>query len=468
MATAYLYSFNKRRNSTALPTLSSGRAVTLVLKDGTSLTDPTFILSSATRPTENYIQFEGRFYHVLEVTSIRQGIWGFNCHVDVLATYKANIQASSAYVAYDTAANTEITDKRLSVKTTVTRQENAGNAFDFIGRGTTVIINVVGETACATYALTIASARQLLNGVTNWSKSLFDDSMTLDEQFKYFFRQLVSSGSAADCIKSAYLLPIPFGSVTGAVQDIYLGQFNTEIQGKLISDRAYQDSATVAIPWQASDWRRNYPYHEIYLYIPMIGVVSYPASALMGLTNLYVQAAFDISAGDCIFTVSGSPLSAGVANGVIGQYNSNIAANFAIGASNITPMQMLTTIAVGAGAAVAAAASGGIAGIAAAGSGGILGELNAIAPLPSSIGSAGGGALLALFGYAPRCMTIFHDTVVSPDSVSAFMGTPAMAVKSLSGLSGYVETRLFSVSGTMLENERIEINRFMDGGVYIE
>ena len=65
-------------------------------------------------------------------------------------------------------------------------------------------------------------------------------------------------------------------------------------------------------------------------------------------------------------------------------------------------------------------------------------------------------------------MTIFHDTVVSPDSVSAFMGTPAMAVKSLSGLSGYVETRLFSVSGTMLENERIEINRFMDGGVYIE
>ena len=117
MATAYLYRFNKRRNSTALPALESGRAVSLVLKDGTSLTDPTFILTSAARPTENYVQFEGRFYHVLEITSIRQGIWGFNCHVDVLATYKANIQAASAFVAYDQTANTEITDKRLSLKT---------------------------------------------------------------------------------------------------------------------------------------------------------------------------------------------------------------------------------------------------------------------------------------------------------------------------------------------------------------
>lgn len=468
MATAYLYKFSKRRNSTALPPLSSGRAVSLVLKDGTSLTDPTFILSGSALPDENYIQFEGRFYHVLEITSIRQGIWGFNCHVDVLATYKANILAASAFVAYDQTVNTEITDKRLSLKTNAVRVDNAGNAFDFIGRGTTVIINVVGETACATYALSESAARSLLSGVSNWSDSLFDDSLTLEEQFKYFFRQLVSSGSAADCIKSAYMLPVPYGSVSGSIQDIYLGRFNTEVQGKLITNRGYQDSATVTIPWQASDWRRNAPYHEIYLYIPMIGVISYPASSLIGLTNLYVQAAFDISAGDCIFTVSGSPLAAGVATGVIGQYACNIAANYAIGASNITPMQAATSVVVGAGAVAATLASGGAAAAAAAGSAGIVGEVNSIAPIPSSIGSAGGGALLALFGYAPRCMSIFHDTVVAPDSVSPIMGTPTMIVKALAGLTGYVETRLFSVSGDMLENERIEINTYMDGGVYIE
>ena len=85
MATAYLYTINKRRNSTALPT-SSGRAVSLVLKDGTSLTDPTFILSGSEIPEENYVEFEGRYYHVLEITSIRGGVWGLNCHVDVLAT----------------------------------------------------------------------------------------------------------------------------------------------------------------------------------------------------------------------------------------------------------------------------------------------------------------------------------------------------------------------------------------------
>ena len=65
-------------------------------------------------------------------------------------------------------------------------------------------------------------------------------------------------------------------------------------------------------------------------------------------------------------------------------------------------------------------------------------------------------------------MTVFHDTIVSPDSVSAVIGTPTMATKSLSALSGYVETRNASVAGGMTDTERKAINKYLDGGIYIE
>ena len=106
---------------------------------------------------------------------------------------------------------------------------------------------------------------------------------------------------------------------------------------------------------------------------------------------------------------------------------------------------------------------------AAMGTGGIMGMLDHIRPLAQTIGTAGGSALLALG--LPKPLTVIevtHDTTVSPSSVSGIIGTPTNAVKSLSGLTGYVETRNASVSGAMTDRERIAINRYLDGGIYIE
>lgn len=439
---------------------------------------PTLILEYSGIPNWSHFSMEGRYYKITDIRSIRQSIIEVSGDVDVLATWKSNIQAMTAFVAYDTTANTEITDKRLSTKTTAVQSENAGNAWDYLGKGYCVMLNVVGETACATYALSLASAATLLsNMTTNWLDTLMpevdpDDPPAdwlekLTDSITNGFRQLISSGSAADCIKSAFILPIAYGDISGTSEHVMLGQYDTGVTGKRRTSRGIQDASYVAIPWQANDWRRNAPYHSIYLYIPFIGVVSLPPSELIGVSGLYVDAAFDETAGDAVFTVAAGPLSAGSATKVIGQYCTNIAANFAIGASNITPSQLVTSIAAAAGVVAASAMTGGAAAVA-VGTAGITGEFNAVQPIPSSVGGAGGGAVLALFGYAPRCMTIFHDTNVSPDSVSAVIGTPTMATKSLSALSGYVETRNASVAGGMTDTERKAINKYLDGGIYIE
>lgn len=440
---------------------------------------PILILEYSGIPNWSHFSMEGRYYKITDIRSIRQSIIEVSGTVDVLATWKANILATSAFVAYDTTANTEITDRRLSVKTTPTRSENAGNAWDYLGKGLCVMINVVGEDRCATYALSLSAAVGLIDStrLQNYLDGILAEVDPDDPPADWLekiadaitngFRQFVSAPSAADCIKSAFILPIPYSDISGTPETIMLGQFNTGITGKLRTNRGIQDASYVAIPWQASDWRRNAPYHEIYLYIPFIGVVSYPASACIGASGFYVDAAFDETAGDAVFTVALDAISAGSAQKVIGQYTTNIAANFAIGSSNITPRQLMTAIGSAAVAVGAAAISGG-ATMAAAGTAGIMGEMNGVSPIPSSVGGAGGGAVLALFGYTPRCMTIFHDTTVSPDSVSAVIGTPTNQVKSLSGLTGYVETRNASVAGGMTDSERMSINKYLDGGIYIE
>lgn len=493
MLTLTLFKFAKRQNSTAAPASGTGVDVSIVLKDQTQILTPTFILEWATYPDYNYAQFMGRYYWISTIESIRDGIWSLSARVDLLATYKANILNTSAFVAYDTTANTEITDRRLSTKTTTVRAEAAGNAFDFIGSGQCVVINVVGEETCASYALDVSDAAKLLDTISTW-KPVPDTNVDPDpgppadevEGFEYLvsmlrsigeniadaltigFRQIIASGNAASCIRSAFVLPMSVASLPGTPnQQIKLGLFTSTITGKLITNRAKQDASYVTIPWQASDWRRNAPYHEVYLYIPFVGVISYPASALIGASGLYVDVAMDVTAGDCLVTVTTDAIAGGAANHVLGMYAANIAGNFAIGSSNVSPRQVATAVGAGAGVAAASVFTGGAA-LLAAGAAGISGEFNAMRPTPSSVGGAGGGAILAQFGYSPRCMVIFHDTTVAPDSVSAVIGTPANAVKSLSGLTGYVETRSASVSGDMLESERSQLNQLLDGGIYIE
>lgn len=486
MATAYLYTINKRRNSTALPTLSSGRAVSLVLKDGTSLTDPTFIISGSEIPEENYVQFEGRFYHILEITSIRGGVWGLNCHVDVLATYKTEIMSSTAFVAYDTTPNTEISDGRLSLKTSNVFAQNTGSGWTYLGGGSCVIVNVIGaegvggdQNGVASYALTLENARTLLQRIKDFSENLYPDAQTPTDTLdalKQFVeisrdtgRQAVKYNNAASCIKSAIIFPCSYDRVYGwADTELWLGEYRVNVPCRRAQIGAY-DKQTVAIPWQATDWRRNAPYTEILLYLPYVGVVNIPASAVMGCSALSIEYDFTYADGGCTVKVSRDsidPLQP--TSGIIYKASTALGGGYAIGESATSGFSTWAATMAGAFATVGAAvvSGGALAPIAAAGSAAIMGIGNSISQSPTSIGSSAGGLLES----SPNviCMVNFHDTVVLPDSVSAFMGTPTMAVKSLSGLSGYVETRLFSVAGDMLENERIEINRFMDGGVYLE
>lgn len=485
MATITFYSTSKRHNSTLEPT--GGSDYTVELKGGSDLLDPVLLYHTASIPSASMFKFAGRYYYVTGIKSVRKDLWEISGHVDVLATYKANIQAMTPYVAYYTHTNTEIADKRLSTKTTKSLSVESG-VFDTLGNGTgqhyAVAINAVGDDACVTYITNQSIAKSLLNNLDDWydntgaytgnGSGIYDSSdpgfswasvedaiRSFFDETVYFWRQWFASGKVADNIRSAFILPLPVSAIGGNTEHIKLGKYDTQENGIVLTDRIFSDGTTVNIPWQASDWRRNAPYHELFLYIPYIGLITLSPSDLIGDTSLRVSVSIDLPSGDAVFSVYTGT------NRYIGQYSTNMAAAFAIGTSNIPPASMVNSIVQSGVEVGAAVATGGASAVIGASAGSIANMGNILSGMPTSIGSNMGGAVLGVTDKV-ICYSVFHDTTVSPSSVSAAKGTPYNGVLSLSGVSGYVQTIDASVSGSMTDTERQEINRLMDGGIYIE
>lgn len=474
MATAYFYSTAKRHNSTLVPT--GGTSVTLTLKGGSDLIDPVFLYNGSAVPTSSMIYFEGRYYFVTGIKSVRNDLWEISGHVDVLATWKTNIQAMSPYVLYYTHSNSQITDHRLSAKTTqVTQSANA--SFTSFGVGFTNVLSVIGKDHVAQFKLNFSDIKAIIsqtffdsldnemNNVTPIDTSSVENAISDAGRFLVELLETAAlaatyTGKLSDCIRNCYILPIDPAAWGGSLERVYIGKCDTGVDGYELAstDRILHDSATVQIPWQASDWRRNAPYHEIYLYLPCIGLTVISPSDVIGETYLHIDLTLDKISGDVIINV-------GTTSNVLAQYTTNVAVNYPVGSSKVNPANAITSI----GGAAGAIAAGINPAVAAAVAG--LGIANAIQPQSMSIGSNGGGAFLGLAGFQGKkvyCFTVFHDTTVTPSSVSAEKGTPYNGVLSLASVTGYVQTMGASVSGAMTDTERQEINSLMDGGIYIE
>lgn len=483
MATAYAWAgFSKRKNSTKQPT-GAGTTITLTLKDDTSIMQPVFVLSSNAF-TYNYIQFAGRYYYVDDVVSIRNNLVEVHCNIDVLATYKAAIQATSAYVLYYTHNNTEIVDRRLATKTTISL-DSSTETFHNLGTGQAYMITAIGATRTKIFACEKSEADEIFNSTlvsdlqNGWDNMVSNiDSIvsgitagSVEDMLQSLFRawltyqmdsSQVQSGinfceDAQKFVKNCYVLPMDISNIGGTAEGIRLGKWSTYSTGNTGFPRIVHDSATLSIPWQANDWRRNSPYHEIYLYIPYIGLINIPASEVIGVNSITVNVSIDTYSGVTSFVVNAG-------NGaVIGQYSTNIAAPYAIGSSNISLTASGAQIVASAAALAGGIATGNAAGITT----GALGLANNIKAFDSSISSNGGAAGMGL-GNTVKCFTVFHDTTVSPSSVSAVKGTPYNGVMSLSGVSGYVQTAGASVELAGYGNEKDMIDNYLNGGIYIE
>lgn len=497
--TVTLYDFEKRHNSTRRPEGNSWDQ-TGVLREGSSLITPTISFEFATdfSPMSNsyglkfnyaYVSKFARYYWITDWT-YEGGLWHAAMKVDVLATYRPQILASNLFVAYDsTTPNTDLVDNRLSMLMSINSHDYRTGMFAKLGQGTTgggvVIVMCTGKNSTAGFAMNPSDISQLMNNVVSWGNATFDESSMnpympnpndpLGQQiwdalkgssawWKRVAVNIGSNGNAAENIRAAVQLPLDISDISGNTQQIILGQYETNISAKKISSRLLYDYTEVQIPWYFSDWRNNEPFTEIFLYIPYVGNIKMPNGSLIGETSLRIYAVVDLLSGDAIFRVYAEP-----SDVIISAYSANIGASYPIGASNISPTQTVTGVAGAVGAIAAGAKMGGAAGAAVGALGAISGIFAANTPNSSSIGGGGGGASQGLNG---TCIVtvITHSTdpdPADPDYI-AVMGTPTMFVKSLTHVTGYVETRGAAITCDATATEHAELNALLDSGVYIE
>lgn len=484
MATATFYTTAKRHNSTFIPT--GGTDLNVSLKNGCDLLAPTFYLDYASVPTWSMMQFAGRYYFITGITSLRQDYWQIDADVDVLATYKSDIQATTAFILYDATANNDIIDNRLAVNTTETTVINSAQFAPGLLTATgKIALSVVGDNTTSTYIVTNDQLRQILNfndvSNTMTRQEIYGDvdvdySQTealpdgteiqtyvkIGEWLKtlaHSIRQntviLMSGNNPLECLRSAIWYPWDIVG-DGTPESIKLGVLNTNVTASPVVNKVRGGSVTVNIPWQASDWRRNAPYHHIYLYIPFIGTTQLSVSDLIGKTSLTVGWAMNKLTGELNVQVTTNT------GEIIGVYNAQTAVSIPVGVSNVTPRQVANSIIAGAGA-IASAAGGHMLGAAAM----AAQSISAISPQITCIGGASGGAAIGL-EMNVVCYSVFHNTSAEPNTIAPVIGTPTMAHHSLAQKSGYVQTQYASVSGSMTDTERQRINQMLDGGIYIE
>ena len=466
---------SKRENSTKQLTMSATHDCTF--KNGCSMLNPTLLLELETTTFPNYTAFkiENRYYNITDVRSVRNNLFEVSGEVDVLATYKSNILATTAYVIYDSTNNTELPDNRLPMKTTKSVQASTAT-FPFALSLGTYILSLTGSNGCTgIYRASESEIRALIDDVNNILDNFFPPSTPPDpstypntitgmmtywgDNFAYFNQRLKTaisnffgSGNIPENIRECKYLPFTVGANGFHADPLYLGTFKTSVDLYQLANNTEYGEAVVSIPWQASDYRRRSPYTEIYLYLPYIGMVKLSSENLIGQNSITVGYALAIRNGEIVCKVKSG-------DEVLGEYSGNVGVEVPIGFSNTPLPKASQAVISGAASAISKNPIGtGMAAIA-------FGD--AITPNYTCIGGLDGLASTAL-NQNIVCYTVFHDTIVAPNSELQTIGSPTMSPKPLATLTNYVQTMSASVDGAMTTDERTKLNNLLDAGIFIE
>lgn len=490
--TVYFDNVSKKRNSTLQGTFTHSYDCTL--KAPTSLDRPTFLVSA---PSMDYnaAKFENRYYFIDDVVSVRNGQWEVSCVLDVLATYKSEILASTQYVCYSSHnTSTWLPDTRIPVLRSTEYNENFGLDTGMFGSGF-YVLTVVGKTGCVSYGVPILTIQKLIEDIQDWvdddwSKILngnYDPSNprtynwtgSNEEALRSLAEILVQTGcvgnayqNAPQMIRSCIWVPLDLSFFeTGSAETIYLGNYETRYAAHRIRTNPSVIATTITIPWKYSDWRRSVC-ETVYVRMPYAGLVEIGADSIASETSLKIWAsvcAVDGTMSYSIETGSGK---------TIGYYSGSCSAPYALGINQRTGAgEVIQTAIAGISKTVATATDvslnpmsimGATAGAALEGVNAVYQTANAaLSTHPSCIGSMGGAASAGL-EQKSSVIVLSHASTVEPSTMAATMGLPTMAPMSLSSLTGYCQCANAHVSLAAQAKEIDAVDYYLNSGFFIE
>ena len=527
--TVYFGNASKKRNSTLQPSVSAN--YDCILKEATSLDHPTFILESSGTFSYNYCKWDDRYYFVDDVISRRNNIWEVSCVMDVLATYKSEILASTQYVCYSSYnSSVWLPDTRIPVLKS-TKAAMSTSLTGILSNIGCYILTVIGKDSCDTFMIQSESTlAAIMTEIQNWedtgiasafaelqapsssytrapiripsSNDLQDCFQTLCLTLTETFASLgdmftdaqqclsdamnavgaasIETGfignaylNAPQCIRSCIWVPFDYARAPASASGhsrIMLGTYDTNQTGSAISSKPVTGSNTISIPWHFSDWRRAVC-EDVYLYLPLVGMVQLSGDSLTHVSSITIDWSVTYTDGTISYKVSAG-------NEVIGAFGGQCAANYPLGlAQQASAGEIFQTLMSGVDKMISSAINSSISPVSIGGAiagatmegfmSGYQVENLKKSTHISSVGGVGGGAGIGL-GRDCICFTVAHDTVVDPSTMAATMGLPTMAPMSLGSLSGFCQCANAHVSAPAAAHELDAIDAFLNSGFYIE
>lgn len=496
MIDVYFKAAAKRRNSTLQAdfTTSDVLHVSAALKTSTSEEAPAFLLkwTSGAFPY-NLAKWGDHYYFVESVTFEANDLITVECSLDVLATYKAAILASTQFVAYSNiSGGTWLPDRRIPIMASCRTSATAATLGN-LAAGGHLILTCLGKNGCSNFFIIEYRLQRLLAKVQENNEEWIGDSIsgafadvemgspdTIPDALQALGNVLLQKDllgnayeNAISCIRSCIWVPFTAaGMIADSQHRIWLGNYDTEQDAGLMVDDPYlTDSVTIQIPWQYTDWRRGYC-EDIYLYLPLVGIVSIDTAQITNQTSLTItyslsyldgNIAYRVSAGDNIIGTYGAGCAVQIPLGInqrasMGQIASTLASGISktVGGINLAKP---TTLITGVGNAALAAYE----------------TLDtAYTTNPSVIGGMGGGAGAKLEASGSsaymqaKCISVAHDTVIAPSDMAATMGIPTQKPLQLSGCSGFCQCINAHISAQAHGEVLNAIDTFVNSGFYIE
>lgn len=371
-----MYTFAKRRNSTATPPESSGESFSGEIKeDFTPLAlSLTFkFLNPAYKPRYNYARIEefSRYYYITDWVFVG-GLWRGKFAVDVLATYKTEILATRQYVTrcsdstyceiIDTARTTVRGSSQLATDITMTQTEFWGTGY----QDGVVVVGIINSTNKKIGAVTYYAMSQytyavllfkLLSGISWAGISTSEISEELQKALVNPLQYIVSAvwlpKNAADFVSNS---GAPGSDI---VTDILLGWWSFNLSGN--TARILHNPFTfgwddirvkkyIEIPkhpqraeqstGKVDNWLDLSPYSRYTLTFLPFGSFDLDSSALYGYSHLGIECRVHAYTGDATLTLTAARDDQGTGDKVLSVMNANCGIPLPVGqiAVNIANM----------------------------------------------------------------------------------------------------------------------------------
>lgn len=466
------WNFPKRENSTAIP-------------DGTSFTfecnivgesgviSPTITLREEHPFNTNYCYIaEFNRYYFVRDWYFSKGLWTAHLECDVLASFKAQIGASTQYILRSAVAyNGDVLDMLYPTKADIQTAVNNITPLNWVTNidSGTYIIGIINSDsdsigAVSYYAMSNiefdALMEYLMDNDTNWLD--IPDTEISQELTKALFNPF-------QYVVSCLWIPMPPADVRGDLMvGLKFGWWTTTVSAhRLRASTNIIKNFTADIPKHPDAAARgNYlnlnPYSRYDLLVQPFGNIPLDSTKLLEYTNISGSIWIDLVTGLGNLFVSGTDSSG--APGTYGIVNQTTQIGVPIQLAQIVRDTLGTAVAAinAVGDTVSEAMSLDVGGAISSAANGIYSTVKAAQPQLMSGGTNGS---LMFISQQPRIQAQFFRPVA--ESLS-HRGRPLCEERVINTLSGYimVADADIQISGTSDENRRIK--SYMEGGFYYE